>query len=158
MSREGGARGSCRFAQKRLNTQCGAGSCARKSPITKWANALTVFKKNSLTPNVASHSSAGWCTATVGSWNTRPVGEAWTARGPRPEGDSRCWAPSCVHGASPRQSVHPLARGLGLQVSSAKPFVSPSAWFRSSAPGPSCVVGTAEETPVEWRAGREDSR
>ena len=45
MNREGGAQGHAVFAQKLLNTQCGVGRYAHKSPIMKWANVLSVQKK-----------------------------------------------------------------------------------------------------------------
>ena len=34
------------FGQKLLNTQCGVGRCARKSPIMKQANVLKESQKN----------------------------------------------------------------------------------------------------------------
>ena len=45
VNREGGALGPCHFGQKLLNTQHGVGRCAHKSPITKWANVMSLQKK-----------------------------------------------------------------------------------------------------------------
>ena len=42
---EGGARGSCRFWSRLLNTQRGVSRCAQKSPIMKWANVLKESSK-----------------------------------------------------------------------------------------------------------------
>ena len=42
---EGGPWESSCFGQKLLNTQCGVGWCARKPPITKWANILKESSK-----------------------------------------------------------------------------------------------------------------
>ena len=42
-----GHRGQAIFGQKLLNTQCGVGRCAHKSPTMKWAKAMRVFNKKS---------------------------------------------------------------------------------------------------------------
>ena len=41
-----GHEGHTVFGQKLLNTQCGVGRCARKSPIMKWANTWKESSKN----------------------------------------------------------------------------------------------------------------
>ena len=49
-----GHNGHAIFGQKLLNTLHSVGRCAQKSPIRKWANALSL-QKNSRKPNTASH-------------------------------------------------------------------------------------------------------
>ena len=53
-----GHRGHAVFGQKLLNTQCGVGRCARKSPIMKWANTL---KESSKKFTEAKHSFSQQC-------------------------------------------------------------------------------------------------
>ena len=53
------------FGQKLRNIQCGVGRWARKSPIMKWANALSL-QKNSLKLNAASHNNTSKYTDTDG--------------------------------------------------------------------------------------------
>ena len=69
------------FGQKLLNTQCGVDRCARKSPITKQAKALRVFKTNSLKPSTASHNSASWYTDTDGFLEHSPSKESLYYKG-----------------------------------------------------------------------------
>ena len=69
------------FGQKLLNTQCGAGRCAHKSPIIKWANVLSL-QKNSLKLNVASHNNTSWYTDTDGFLEHLPSGESVHHKGP----------------------------------------------------------------------------
>ena len=45
VNREGRERGHAVFGQKLLNTQCGVGRCAHKSPIMKWAVTLKESSK-----------------------------------------------------------------------------------------------------------------
>ena len=70
-----GHRGHAAFGQKLLNTQCGVGRCARKSPIMKWANRVKVFKKHSLQPYAASHNNAIWYADTDRFLQHSPNGE-----------------------------------------------------------------------------------
>ena len=71
------------LGQKWLNTQCGEGRCARKSPIMKWANALKESsKKNSLKSNAASHNNASWYTDTDGFLEHSPSGGSLYHKGP----------------------------------------------------------------------------
>ena len=72
VNREGGARGSCHFGQKLLNTQPSVGRCAHKSPIMKCANAGRVLRKNSLKLNAASYNIT-WYTDTDGFLEHSPV-------------------------------------------------------------------------------------
>ena len=50
------------FGQKLLNTQCGMGRCAHKSPIMKQANVLKESQKISLKLNATSHDTTSWHT------------------------------------------------------------------------------------------------
>ena len=45
LGEKGGAQGAAIVGQTLWNTQHGVGRCARKSPITKWANMLSLQKK-----------------------------------------------------------------------------------------------------------------
>ena len=63
VNREGGAQGLHHVWSKLLNTQTSVGWCSRKSPIMKWANALT------------------GTLIQMGSQNTHLVGKACTTRG-----------------------------------------------------------------------------
>ena len=59
--REGKAGDYGVLGQKLLNTQSSVDRCARKSPIRKGVNTLSLQKKkNPLKPNAASHNSASW--------------------------------------------------------------------------------------------------
>ena len=62
---EAWAGGHVVFGQKVLNSQRGVGRCTPKSPMMKWAKALSL-QKNSLKPNAASHNNARWSTDTDG--------------------------------------------------------------------------------------------
>ena len=70
---EGGGQGSCRFWSKLPNTQCNVGRCTRKSPIMKWANALSL-QKNSPKSNAASDNNASCYTDTCGFLEHTPSG------------------------------------------------------------------------------------
>ena len=61
----GGGGSHAGFGKKLLNSQRGMGTCARKSPILKWANALSL-KKNSPKPNAAPHNNASWSQMQIG--------------------------------------------------------------------------------------------
>ena len=77
-----GHRGHAAFGQKLLNTQCGVGRCARKSPTMKWANRVKVFKKHSLQPYAASHNNAIWYADTDRFLQHSPNGEHLYYKGP----------------------------------------------------------------------------
>ena len=77
-----GHRGHDIFGQTLLNTQHSVGRGARKSPIMKWANTLSLQKKNSLKPNAASHNNAGWYTDTDGLLEHSPSGGSLYYKGP----------------------------------------------------------------------------
>ena len=70
------------FGQKLLNTQHSVGSCARKSPIVKWANVSKVFPKNALKPNTASHNNASWYIDTDWILEHSPSGGSLYCKGP----------------------------------------------------------------------------
>ena len=74
--------GCAGFGQKLLNTQRGMGRCSRRSPVVKWANALKVFKKNSLKPNAASRNNCHWYTDTDGVLEHSPSGGSLYYKGP----------------------------------------------------------------------------
>lgn len=73
MNKEGGKQGSCHFGQKLLNMQLSVGRCAGKSPITRWANVLSL-QKNSLQLNTASHKNTSWYTDADGFLEHSPIG------------------------------------------------------------------------------------
>ena len=69
------------FGQKLLKTQCGVGRCARKPPIIKWANVLSL-QKNSLKLRAASHNNASWCIDTDGLLEHSPSRGSLYYKGP----------------------------------------------------------------------------
>ena len=76
-----GHRGHVIFGQKPLNTQHGVGRCACKSPIMKWAHALSL-QKNSLKLNAASHNTTSWYTDPDGFLEHSPSRASLYYRGP----------------------------------------------------------------------------
>ena len=78
MNKEGGAWGPCHFGQKLLNTWCGMGRWACKSP----KDVERIFKKNSLKPNTASHNNVSWYTDTGGFLGHSPSGGSLYYKGP----------------------------------------------------------------------------
>ena len=77
-----GHRGHDIFGQTLLNTQHSVGRGARKSPIMKWANTLSLQKKNSLKPNTTSHNNISWHTDTDGFLEHSPSGGSLYYKGP----------------------------------------------------------------------------
>ena len=69
------------FAQKLLNTQWGVGRCACKSPIMKWAKAMSL-QKNSLKLNAASHNNTSSYTDSAGFLEHLPSWESLYYQGP----------------------------------------------------------------------------
>ena len=68
------------FGQKLLNTQCGVGRYACKSPIMRWANTLSLQKKKKFTE--ASHNNASWYIDTDGFLEHPPRGGSLYYKGP----------------------------------------------------------------------------
>ena len=80
---ECGAWGHAICGEKLLNTQCIVGRCIRKSPITKWANALKESSKNfHLSWTQLLTTMPAGPVIQMGSRHTHLVGEACTTSGP----------------------------------------------------------------------------
>ena len=74
--------GHAGFGQKLLNTQHCVGRCAGKSPIIEIGKYVErVFKKNSLKPYVASHTTTSWYTDTDGFLEHSPSGGSQCYKG-----------------------------------------------------------------------------
>ena len=69
------------FGQKLLKTQRSVGRCTHKSPVMKWANALSL-QKNSLKLNAASHNNASWSTDPDGFLGHSPGRGSLSYKGP----------------------------------------------------------------------------
>ena len=76
------------LVKKMLNTQRGAGRCAHKSPIMKWANVLKILKQNSLRPKATSHNKGNWYTDADGFLECSPSGGSLYYKAPPPEDNS----------------------------------------------------------------------